>query len=202
MGYRLALGQRPAAAAVHLLHDARPADQRLRHPGRLHRHECRPGADRARARTKSPASSPTKSPTSPSATCCARVERAKRDQLPIMLAMLGAIIAAQSSNSRNSGDAIAGRRDRQPGAWPSSGRSTTPAPTKPKPTASACRRCTAPATTSTAWRISSSAWNAACAAIPAASTHARLPADPPGHDHPHQRGPRPRRAPGQGTPAA
>lgn len=34
------------------------------------------------------------------------VERAKRDQLPIMMAMLGAIIAAQSSNSRNSGDAI------------------------------------------------------------------------------------------------
>ncbi|HMB57746.1 MAG TPA: M48 family metalloprotease [Arenimonas sp.] len=34
------------------------------------------------------------------------VERAKRDQLPLMLAMVGAIIAAQSSNSRNSGDAI------------------------------------------------------------------------------------------------
>lgn len=34
------------------------------------------------------------------------VERAKRDQLPIMMAMLGAIVAAQSSNSRNSGDAI------------------------------------------------------------------------------------------------
>lgn len=34
------------------------------------------------------------------------VERAKRDQLPIMLAMLGAIVASQSSNSRNSSDAI------------------------------------------------------------------------------------------------
>lgn len=34
------------------------------------------------------------------------VERAKRDQLPIMLAMLGAIIAAQGSKSSNSGDAI------------------------------------------------------------------------------------------------
>jgi beta-barrel assembly-enhancing protease len=34
------------------------------------------------------------------------VERAKRDQLPIMLAMLGAIVAAQTSSSRNSADAI------------------------------------------------------------------------------------------------
>jgi predicted Zn-dependent protease len=35
------------------------------------------------------------------------VERARRDQLPIMLAMLGAIVAARSSNSSSSDDAIA-----------------------------------------------------------------------------------------------
>ncbi len=34
------------------------------------------------------------------------VERAKRDQLPIMMAMLGAIVAAQASGGRNNGDAI------------------------------------------------------------------------------------------------
>ena len=34
------------------------------------------------------------------------VERAKRDQLPIMMAMLGAIVAAQASGGRNNADAI------------------------------------------------------------------------------------------------
>ena len=47
--------QRPAAPALHLLHAEGPADQRVRHARRLHRRQCRPGAGRRAARTKSPA---------------------------------------------------------------------------------------------------------------------------------------------------
>ena len=71
-------GQRPAEAAVHLLHDEGPPDQRLRHPGRLRRRQCRPGAGGRVARTKSRRCSPRNRPRHPAARAAQRRTRAAR----------------------------------------------------------------------------------------------------------------------------
>ena len=92
------------AAAVHFLPAARPADQRVRDAGRLHRRECRPGPDgrtRGRGRRRAGARSRPRHP----AARAARRGTAQRDSLPILLAMLGAIVAAQQAGGNSSGDA-------------------------------------------------------------------------------------------------
>ena len=85
------------------------------------------------------------------------VERAERDSLPILLAMLGAIVVAQQAGGSSSGDATMAAMVGGPGLDGSSARSTTPAPTNPRPTASASRRSPRAATTRRRWRNSSSA---------------------------------------------
>ena len=118
------LGHRLAAAAAtgreqpftfFMMRDR--ADQRVRHAGRLHRHQRRHGADRASARTKSPACWRTKSRTSPSATCCARWSARRRTRCR----SCWRCSARSSPRSRRGGNserrrAIAGRGDRRPGA--------------------------------------------------------------------------------------
>ena len=67
------------------------------------------------------------------------VERAQRDQMPILLAMLGAIVVAQAAGGNSSRRRRAGGDRLGAGPDGSSARSTTPAPTNPRPTASASR---------------------------------------------------------------
>ena len=101
------------------------------------------------------------------------VERAQRDQLPILLAMLGAVVAAQASDSNSSDDAVQAAIVGAQGLM-SSARSTTRAPTNPRPTASASRHSPAATTIRRRWRGSSERSTHARAQIAPATT-ARLP---------------------------
>ena len=93
------------------------------------------------------------------------VERAQRDQIPILLGMLGAIVLRRRPLAALPAAMPPGRR------WPAamglmpSARSTTPAATNPKPTASASAPWPAPATTRKPWPDSSRRMRRPCAAI-------------------------------------
>ena len=66
-------------------------------------------------------------------------ERAQKDSIPILLAMLGAIAVAQAAGGSSADDASLAAVSSLQGLMACSARSTTPVPTSPKPTASASR---------------------------------------------------------------